>query len=406
MNFPFQSYGGEVVAVTSFVRDRGRAVGFVAVAALSVALLSAPTAFGAADGDPIDTATFKFKVKGAFKKQLKQNGVKMKTKGFKISKKLTSDVDPTTGKADLRLGTIVFKKGKNKVVYNNLKGTLPGKVTSSQSGKLFKLTKAKVTRQGYGANLGGIKVKFLKGAAKKINRRLELNSLHKANVGSMRLSYVPETVQILSGTAQTTSVPSSDPNFINSVGTKFLLGHCVNGLTTGFQAIPPATKELLGGFGPVRFSFPVTGGEISLDGKEGLSETTGGIRITKSETGGACNNGFPGELTQEGITTNITERNVSSEVTIISAPPGVSTGPRGRAVGQLIDPTNTVVTIDPANRTFTLSGSVISLAPSSATILNLVFPCVNNCDDNAPAGNNTFAGGDLFGTSQLTVTTR
>ena len=88
------------MAVTSIVRDRGRALGVVAALTASVALASAPTAIGAVDGDPINTSTDAFKVKlsGGFKKQLKSNGVKMKPKKLKLTK---GDVDPTTGKADL-----------------------------------------------------------------------------------------------------------------------------------------------------------------------------------------------------------------------------------------------------------------------------------------------------------------
>ena len=397
------------MVVTSIVRDRGRALGIAAVMAMSTALLSAPAAFGAVDGDPIANSTMELNFSRSFKKQLKNNGVKMNANGFNIVRHLTSDVDPITGYGDLRLGKVIFKKGKNRVIYNNLKGTVPGNVRSSQSGKLFKLSApATVERDGYGAKVNGVTMSFVKNAAKKINRKLNLNSLHKASAGSFSFEYKPETVKVIGGTAQTTGVPTTDPDFNNSVGAKLLNGHCVSGIGTGITPIEPATKTVIfppGGLA-IRFEFPVVDGAISPDGQDGLSETAGGLRLMKSSSTGACNNGFTGELTQQGITTDITERTVSSEVEILSAPPGVSTGPRGRAVGQTIDPTNTVITISPANRTFTLSGSVVQLAPSSATILNLVFPCVTNCDDNPPAGNNTLQGGDIFGTSQLTVVTR
>lgn len=394
------------MAVTSFVKDRGRAVGVAAVMAMSVTLFSAPAAFGVVDGDPIANSTMELNFSGSFKKQLRNNGVKMNSNGFNIVRNLTSDVDPITGHGDLRLGKVIFKKGNNRVIYNNLKGTLPGNVKSSQSGKLFKLSAPKsVERQGYGAAVNGVKISFVKGAAKKLNRKLNLNSLHKASAGSLSFEYKPETVKVLGGTAQTTSAAAGPGPFLGgSVGGKLLLAHCVNGLAAGITPIEPATKQLNGL--QAIFRFPVVGGEISPDGTEGLSETTGGLRLQKSETAGPCDNGFTGELTQQAITTDISARTVSSDVEIISAPPGVSTGPRGRAVGQNLDPTNTVITISPANRTFTLSGSVVQLAPSSATILNLVFPCVDNCDDNPPDGNATLQGGDIFGTSLLTLTTR
>ncbi len=199
---------------------------------------------------------------------------------------------------------------------------------SAQSGKLFKITKAKVDRNGYGASLTGIKVKFVKGAAKKINKRLELNSLKKGNAGSIKLSYTPETVKIIGGTAQTTSAPvnllDTNGEAGGSVGAKLLLGHCVSGIGNGITPIAPATKEVLGPLGPAIFRFPVVDGEISLDGTEGLSEASGGLTIRKSENGAppsdpGCNSNPYGELSQQAITTDITARTISSEVNIVAS---------------------------------------------------------------------------------------
>ncbi len=200
-----------------------------------MALLAAPGA-GAADGDPIATSTLKFKLSKSFKKQLKRNGVKMKPKKLKLQAG-SSDVDPTTGKADLSFKKVVFKKGNKKVVYGKLKGKLPGTVKGS-SGKLFKLKKAKTTRNGFGANLNGIKVKFLAAAAKKINRKLDLDSLKAANAAKMSLSYQPETVKILGGTASTTGASRPSPALrLPNLGpypaaVKLALGHCVIGIAS------------------------------------------------------------------------------------------------------------------------------------------------------------------------------
>ena len=186
-----------MLAVTSIVRDRGRVIAVVAALTASVALTSVPAAFGVVDGDPIATKTFTFKLSGGFKKQLKKNGVKMKPKKLKLTK---GDVDPTTGAADVRFGKVTFKKGHKKLVFNNLKGSLPGKVKANE-GALFKLTAPKVARNGFGADLTGIKVKFLKSAAKKINKKLGLHSLKKGTLGKASLSYQPETVKVTGGNA-------------------------------------------------------------------------------------------------------------------------------------------------------------------------------------------------------------
>ncbi len=233
------------MAVTSFVRDRRRVLGVVAAATMSAALVSAPVALGKVDGDPIATKVFKIKLSGGFKKQLKRNHVKMKPKKIKLVK---GDVDPTTGRADVTLGKITFKKGHKKVVYKNLTGSVPGKVKSVQD-KLFKFTAPKhVTRDGFGASLSGIKVKFLKSAAKALNRELDLHSLHKSFAGKMKLSYQPKTVKIVSGTASV-SVPTTDiPPGGSTSGTSVtgkLDAHCVNPLAGGVTNIAPATLSLL-----------------------------------------------------------------------------------------------------------------------------------------------------------------
>src|SRR3954453_19451086 len=139
-----------VVRIASIASARGRLCVLVAALTAAIALVSIPAAF-AVDGDPIATSVFKVKLSKAFKNQLKQNGGKMVPKKLKLGKG-QSDVDPTTGKADLRLGKITFKKGGKKVVYGNVKGTLPGNLKGN-NGKLFHLSKAKVARNGFGANL-------------------------------------------------------------------------------------------------------------------------------------------------------------------------------------------------------------------------------------------------------------
>jgi len=174
-----------VAQVTSIERDRGREIGIVVILVVSVALLSAPTAFGA--GDPVASGTLSFKRSSGFKHQLKSNHVKLKPKAFSI--KVGSSVDPITGAGTLKLGKITFKKGNKKVVYGSAKATLganggKGNIKGS-GGKVFSLSGGTVVRNGFGATVSGVKVKLLKGAAKKINRKLELHSLHKGSAGSL-----------------------------------------------------------------------------------------------------------------------------------------------------------------------------------------------------------------------------
>jgi len=230
--------------------------------ATSAALFSTPAAFGAVSGDPIASNTFTVKVSQGFKGQLKSNGVKMKPAKLTLR---SGDVDPTTGAADLKLNKkITFKltgKGiqkctrkadskkkakqcKKGVAYSNLKGSLPGNVKGS-SGKLFSFGAATVARNGFGADLSGIKVKFLKSAAKKINKKLGLNSLHPSAFGTASLSYQPQTVAVTGGEV-VVRVPLAFAPFGPEAGTSVtgkLPSHCVDPFVGGVLAIPPGVLE-------------------------------------------------------------------------------------------------------------------------------------------------------------------
>jgi hypothetical protein len=423
MNLVSQSWRC-VVGITSIARTRGRALVVVTAVAMTAALAASPVASGAVNGDPIASSVFKVKLSSAFKKQLRQNGVSMKPKKLKLGKG-QSDVVPTTGKADLRLGKITFKKGGKKVVYGNVKGSLPG-ILKGTNGKLFRLTKAKVARNGFGANLYGIEVKFLGAAAKKINKKLGLHSLHAASLGKMTLNYQPATVQILGGTASTTGASRPSPAFAEAgpypVSVKLGFGHCVNGSSNGtagfpgIQPIAPATQP--GGPGTTIF-LPIIGGTISPTADAGNVQQSGGVKLIKNLTingGGSfgdCTNGgagpYPGELNQTDQVVRLGEKDVQAQVNVAAAPPGFApTGNIGTVIGQTLDTTGTVVTADPATRTISTTGTLVKVTETSATSLNGIFPCVNTtpCSDATNPSTAVLKGGDLFGGSTLTVVTR
>ena len=134
---------------------------------------------------------------------------------------------------------------------------------------------------------------------------------------------------------------------------------------------------------------------------------------------GDCTNGgagpYPGELLQTDQVVRLGEKDVQSTVTIAGAPPGFPlSGNIGSAIGQTLDMTNTVVSADPVNKTISTTGTLVKITELSATTLNGVFPCVNNvvlpignpCNDASSQNTAILKGGDLFGTSTLTVTVR
>jgi hypothetical protein len=438
------------LAVTSNVGNRGRALGVVIAMAMVGALLSAQTAFGA--GDPVASGTFSVKYSSGFKHQLKSNGVKLKPKKFKI-KTAGSSVDPVTGAGTLKLGKITFKKGSKKVVYSNAKATLgangaKGSIKGS-TGKLFSLKGGTVTRNGFGATISGVKVKLLKGAAKKINRKLGLHSLHKGSAGKLTVAEQPETVAITSGFAYV-DIPNSflpasvlipgsgtDPNTVAAKQP----AHCI-GPADGVVPIAPGhvatTLAADPEVGPLptgiaaRFKFPVTGGTISPAGSSGVPQLSGGVRILSGYTGldngvfgpdpASCADETPGPTTSRSIVDNIDLApnlgllNVQATSVLGGLTPGCTftgggpsgcgaplggPGNKGVAIGQTIDISGGLqVTANPAAKTVKVVGGLIKNTDAASLVLNGMYP---NASGNAASN---FVSGDKFGISTLQVNTR
>lgn len=457
--FPEMS-GGEVVArVTSIVRDRGRAFVVVTAVATSAALLSAPVAFGA--GDPVAIGTVKFKLSKGFKKQLKRNGVKMApNKGkFKVKAK-GSQLDPTTGVGVLSVGKITFKGHGKKLVFGNVKVNLKANKSKSSvtgkaagnTGKIFSLKGGTITRNGFGATLSGVKMKFFGGAAKKINKKLELDSLHAGKAGTLSASEQPKTVGVTGGFVFV-NIPSSylpasplipgsgaDPNTVAAKQPS----HCISPVG-GVHVIPgdpsnPARLTTSLSPDPVlgpppsgvsaRFRFPVTGGTVSPTGAAGSFTVVGGVRLETGTVGldaifvtpqpGNCAGETPGETTSHtflnttSLSPNLALQNVQSNVFIGGTTPGCNwdsgnptcgvpavggPGDKGVAIGQVLDSAAATVTADPVAKSVTIAGAVIKNNALTAGTLQQVFP-------NAGPAAQEWADGDKFGISIADLTTR
>ena len=185
------------------MRPRGLLVALLLVAAL----VFAPTAFGA--GDPVASGSFHLKLSRSFQQQLRRNGVAMKPKVFSVEQ---GSIDPITGTGTLTLkGKLRFKHGHKKVVYNKVTATLGSNGVLKGGGvKLFNLRGGTVVRNGFGADVSGVKASFRKGAAKKINKRLGLHSLHRASAGSLSVSEQPQTVEVTGGNGARGPRPDPD----------------------------------------------------------------------------------------------------------------------------------------------------------------------------------------------------
>ncbi len=365
---------------------------------LAAALALAPPAFGA--GDPVASGSFKLTLSRSFKKQLRHNHVAIKPRTFSAS---DGSINPIAGTGTLTLkGKLRVKHGHKKVVYKKLTVRLGSNGFLKGDGvKLFKLRGGSVNRNGFGAVVSGIKASFLKGAARKINRKLGLHSLHRASAGKLSVAEQPKTVEVTGGNVHV--VP--DPTVTGGSGTvtSKLGAHCIQGLT-GVTPIGPAIKNP-----PAltpSFDFPVTGGTISPQGTDGVVDQSGGIQLVNARTGGvpsSCNSPVPATLAtlqQTNFANDLLNKVISANLVITGSVP--TAGEWGVGVGSNLDASNASVSADPDKHTVTVAGTVIRFNGASALFLNQTFPQPLSSYD----ASMDFVSGDLFGTVDLTVTTR
>lgn len=365
---------------------RGLLVALLLVGALAFA----PTAFAA--GDPVANGSFHLKLSRSFHNQLRRNGVAMKPKVFTVEQ---GSIDPITGTGTLTLkGKLRFKHDHKKVVYKKVTARLGSNGVLKGGGvKLFNLTGGTVVRNGFGADLSGVKASFRKGAAKKINKKLGLHSLHRARAGSLSVSEQPQTVEVTGGDVHV--VP--DPTLTAGSGTvaSKLLAHCVLGLT-GVSVIGPGIKNPPAG--EPSFDFPVTGGTISPEGTDGVVDQAGGIQVANGGVGGSCASSTGVNLQQTNFANNLLSNYISSHVVIVGSVPTV--GDQGVLIGSNLNASNATVSANPDHHSVTVNGTVIRINKGSALVLNQTFaqPSYNASME--------FVSGDLFGTVDLTATTR
>ncbi|MGH2981739.1 MAG: hypothetical protein ACRDKV_06830 [Solirubrobacterales bacterium] len=438
------------------MRGRGRAFGIVTALAVSAAMVASPAAFGA--GDPIASGKVSFKVPNGFKKKLKRNRVRMKPKNFRI-RPSASNLDPVAGGGRIKLkGKMKFRGHGKKLVIRRLEikyGDDGGNIKGRTGGRRFKLFRirsnpggAETTRVGFGARVTDIHARMTWRLAKRINRKLNLNSLFGGQrVAKLTISEQPETVQVNSGFVFV-DIPvgflppsaivgsGTDPNTVAAKQPS----HCLDP-SAAVAAIPgdpsnPARFTSLTAPDPVlgpppsgmaaRLRFPVTGGTVSPAGNDGVIQVVGGVRLMTGETGlGAiifpqpaiCSDTDPSPtastsiLDTENLAPNLGLLNVQANTTIRGTSPGCNgtgaacgpalfPGNKGVAIGQVIDASGIAVSADPNAHTVNISGALIRNNQTATTVLSGLFP---NASGN-PAQD--FANNDKFGISTLSVNVR
>ena len=396
------------MVVTSIVRNRGRALGIVVALAMSGTLVVTSAAFGA--GDPVQSGKLKLKLSSGFKNQLKSNHVSMKPKSFSLT---GGTLDPVTGAGTVNLkGKLTFKAGSKKVVYKKLTAKIgSGGYIKGKSGKVFKLKGGKVVRNGFGANVTGVKLSFLKGAAKKINKALGLHSLHKGSAGTASANNVqPSTVTLVSGSSELVA---------NLVTFAKFGHHCVSPVTTGTTGVlgiaplAPATET------PTpSFVFPVTGGSLSPAATSGTANASGGIQITQNilndnapTAGSLCNTiagGTSSQVKQSDLVLDLNSKQIQAHIVISGTGVAALDGDKGSAFIGTIDMTGAAVTADPSTRKVTITNALAAFNATSALVLNGAFPCDANSGLDPTTGCTAaspyaFVAGDPIGTVSLSA---
>jgi hypothetical protein len=372
------------------------ALGLVAVLVGSSTALAAP--------DPLSSGSVVLQPRSS-------GGLKLKpgTLSLRIT---TGELDPITGAGTVEtVGALRAKRGKHKakvkITSLDLGGTggtgrINAKVGKRRVNGFAKLSGGTVTRDGWGAKVGGVAARLGSKGARALTRVLTPGSGAKASaaaggvkagkpLGTVSVTGVPKTVEVLPGGTLTFTADTAVGGFAFK-----LIAHCVSGLSPGgVEEIAPATQT--GALGEI-FTFPVTGGSIAPDFSAGRVTSAGGQSITK-------NNGLLTPLDcastepPVGTTVTQTEWEAQFDLKALASFTTLPTGPVG--IGSLgpFDLAAATTSADVNTKQITVTGAPVTLDGLSAFIFNQVFP--NRSGD----PNNDFAEGDLLGTLSLSVTT-
>jgi hypothetical protein len=373
------------------------------VAALTVALLAGVTTAGQAIAapDPLSSGSVVLQLRSS-------GGLKLKPATLTLPV-TTGDLDPTTGAGTLETrGAIKAKRGKRKTKVkvtglvlgaNGAPGKISAKVGKKNVGAFGRLSGGTVTRDGWGARVDGVTATLGSKGAKALNRAFSTKSGKKSGkkasaaaikggkpLGTVAVSGTPRTVEVLPGG---TLVFNADLGFALK-----LIAHCVNGLTGGVSAIPPAVQS---GIPPTTFTFPVTGGSLAPDFSAGRVTSAGGQLITKNDGGAIPNNCDEGPPV--GTTVTQTEFEAQFDLKALASNTTLPTGPVGIASLGPFDLSAAATSADVNTRQITVTDAPVTLDGLSAFIFNQVFP------NNTGNPNNDFMGGEPVGTIDLSVTT-
>jgi hypothetical protein len=267
-------------------------------------------------------------------------------------------IDPPTAAGKIKhRGGLRLKAGRTKVVLDNYTVNVGRRITLSArlgDGRvtILKLTGTpKVTRDGFGTNVGGLTAKLNKAAAKALNGAFGVTAFKKGlPLGKVKVQAVPSQTQLLAEGATSLAI---DPGTLQAL--------VALGVTPG--VIGPASLS------GATASFPITGGKAALDLSAATVTHSGGISLTKGST-----------------VVNLTDFDI---VVGDSAPQLFASLNGGAEKVAIIDLDLSALTPAIDGRNVTLTGITAKLTQGAADALNAAF------------GTTAFAGGLVLG--QATV---
>jgi hypothetical protein len=302
----------------------------------------------------------------------------------------TGQLDPTTGAGSIQTNRGFSarsggRKTKVKITLvtlgaNGGAGKMDAKVGKRKVKGFAKLSGGTLTRDGWGAKLGGVSARLGSKGAKAL--RIKAGK----PLGTVSVSSVPQTVEVLPGG---TLVFEAE---VATFGFK-LFAHCIDGTSGGVAVIPPAVQS--GSVGEV-FTFPVIGGSIAPDFSGGAVKSAGGQSLIKNL--GMLPAGCTGPPPL-GTRLDQTDFQAQFDVKGLAANATLPTGPIGLAVLGELDLAAAATSADVNTKQVSVTDAPVRMVSLAAATLNGVFP------NGSPSPSAEFTAGDLLGHVSLNITT-
>jgi hypothetical protein len=377
---------------------RDKRIGALRRGALALALaliafgLSAGTALAAQDA--LKGGSVVMQLRGSKGLKLKPSTLALPITGGAIDPVDGSGTANTTGAIKARKGKDKAKVQITSVTFgaNGGAGRISAKIGKRKVSNFGTLVGGTTTRDGWGADIGGVTAKLSAKGAKALGFKGVKGG---TSLGSVSAKTVPATVAVVPGSGEIVLTTNALGSFVQK-----LTPHCIDPLPTGSPAgVAPIAPATTSGVGGTVYHFPVSGGAVAPDFSGGDLIAGGGQTITKNSSSVPPPLGEPASCASSApaVGTKLVSQNPRVQFGL-NAFASDTTLPDGfqllAALGNIDFSTGTR-SIDPNTKALTVTGATVSLAPLTAANLNQIFP---NQSGNAA---NDFSTSDVLGTVDI-----